>query len=82
LQIYVTAYNDTLHSTTGVAVAKVSDLNVLKIWQKIESNNIKKVPVVKLKSKLGQYVRISKEKMRFAKGAEQNYSTQIFQISE
>jgi hypothetical protein len=29
---------------------------------------------------VGQHVRISKEKMKFAKGSEQNYSTEIFRV--
>jgi hypothetical protein len=31
---------------------------------------------------VGQRVRISKEKLRFAKGGEQNYTTEIFKIKE
>ena len=30
---------------------------------------------------VGQHVRISKEKLKFAKGGEQNYTTEIFRIS-
>jgi hypothetical protein len=41
---------------------------------------IKEYMLQKPKYNLGQHVRISKEKMRFAKGAEQNYSTEFFQI--
>ena len=31
---------------------------------------------------VGQQVRISKEKLKFAKGGEQNYTTEIFRISK
>ena len=31
---------------------------------------------------VGQHVRISKEKLKFAKGGEQNYTTEIFRISK
>jgi len=31
---------------------------------------------------VGQHVRISKGKMRFAKAAEQNFSTEIFRVAE
>jgi len=34
----------------------------------------------KLKFRVGQHVRISKEKMKFAKGGEQNYTTEIFKV--
>jgi hypothetical protein len=29
---------------------------------------------------MGQHVRISKEEMKFAKGGEQNYTTEVFQL--
>ena len=32
--------------------------------------------------RVGQHVRISKEKMRFAKAAEQNFSTDIFRVTK
>ena len=32
--------------------------------------------------RVGKHVRISKEKMKFAKGAEQNFSTDIFRIAK
>ena len=34
----------------------------------------------RVKFRVGQHVRISKEKMRFAKGSEQNYTDEIFRI--
>jgi hypothetical protein len=89
LQKLVTAYNDTVRSATGMAPTKINDTNILKIWKRIDKKNIKKQHVVQPKYKIGQYVRISKEKMRFriskekmrfAKESEQNYSTEIFRI--
>jgi len=38
--------------------------------------------VAKIKLIVGQHVRISKEKMKFAKGGEQTYSTEIFRITK
>jgi len=38
--------------------------------------------VAKVKFSVGQYVRISKEKMKFAKGGEYNFSTEIFLITK
>jgi len=32
--------------------------------------------------RLGQHVRISKEVMQFAKGAEQNFNTEIFRVKK
>jgi len=40
------------------------------------------VRVAKAKFRAGQHVRISKEKMKFAEGAEQNFSTDIFRITK
>ena len=34
----------------------------------------------KVKSNVGQHVRITKEKIKFAKGSEQNYTDEIFRI--
>jgi len=39
------------------------------------------VRVARAKFRAGQHVRISKKKMKFAKGAEQNFSTEIFRIA-
>jgi hypothetical protein len=40
----------------------------------------RKIPIAKPKLRVGQHVRISKEKMKFAKGGEQNYTTEVFRI--
>jgi hypothetical protein len=40
----------------------------------------RKIPIAKPKLGVGQHVRISKEKMKFAKGGEQNYTTNVFRI--
>jgi len=42
----------------------------------------RRVRVAKAKFRVGQHVCISKEKMKFAKGAEQNFSTEIFRIAK
>jgi hypothetical protein len=39
-----------------------------------------RIRTAKAKLRVGQHVRISKEKMKFAKGGEQNYTTEIFRI--
>ena len=39
-----------------------------------------RVRVAKATFREGQHVRISKEKMRFAKAGEQNFSTEIFKV--
>ena len=39
-----------------------------------------KIPIAKPRFRVGQHVCISKEKMKFAKGGEQNYNTDVFRI--
>jgi len=41
-----------------------------------------RIRAVPAKFRAGQHVRIRKEKMKFAKGAEQNFSTEIFPIAK
>ena len=79
LQKFLTAYNNTIHSSMGMAPSKINETNVLSVWQRLNSKQVKQKPV---KFKVGQTVRISKEKMRFAKGFEQNYSTEVFKIAK
>ena len=40
----------------------------------------RRIPIAQPKFCVGQHVRISKEKMKFAKGGEQNYTTEVFRI--
>ena len=58
---FVKGYNATVHSSTGMAPANVTDSDVLTIWkllQKRQSGGY----VIKAKYSVGQHVRISKEK--------------------
>ena len=41
-----------------------------------------RIPPVNVKFHVGQHFRISKEKMKFAKVSEQNFSTELFRISK
>ena len=64
-----------------MAPARVTGKEVLNIWNRMTDKQakLKKAPVI---YGVGQTVRISKEKMKFAKGFEQNYSVEIFEISK
>ena len=75
---FVGAYNDTVHSTTGMTLSRVTDLNVLAVWKRM---NHRRICVAKVKLSFEQHVRISKEKMKFAKGGEHNFSTEVFRIT-
>jgi len=81
LNKFVKAYNDTVHTTTGIAPSKVTDSDILHIWKRMNTKRVR-IPSVGVKFRLGQHVRISKEKMKFAKASEQNFSTEIFRISK
>ena len=64
-----------------MAPFRVTDSDVVAIWKTMEGRK-RSVRVAKVKFRAEQHVRISKEKMKFAKGAEQNFSTEIFRIAK
>jgi len=76
-----TAYNDKVYSTSGIAPSRVTDSDVLAIWKRMEVQR-QGVRVATGTFRLGQHVHIRKEKMRFAKAAEQNFSTEIFRVAK
>jgi len=79
---FVTAYNDTVHSTTGMAPSLVTHSDILALWKKMEAKRRRRIRVAKVRFSVGQHVRIRKEKMKFAKVGEQNFSTEIFSITK
>jgi len=81
LQKFVNAYNDTVHSATGMAPSKVTDSDVLAIWKKM-NKKIRRVRTIGAKYTVEQHVRISKEKIKFTKGADENFSREIFRINK
>jgi len=83
LTTFVKAYNDMVHLTTGIASSRVTDSDVLVILNRIESSRRGSAIVSKAATfRVGQHVRISKVKIRFAKAAEQNFSTEIFRVAK
>jgi len=72
-------YIDTVRTKTGMAPSRVTDAYVLAIWRRMEARR-QRFRVATSKIRVGQHVRISKEKMKFAKAAEHNFSTEIFRI--
>jgi len=77
---FVKEYNATVQSNTGMAPADVRDTHVLTIWNKMRGKADRARRLCKLKFRVGQHVRISKGKAKFAKGGEQNYTTEIFKV--
>ncbi|GFG37033.1 hypothetical protein Cfor_05732 [Coptotermes formosanus] len=72
-------YNATDHSTTGMAPSEVTDRDILLIWNIMRSKR-RHIRSAKPKFRVGQHVRISKEKMTFAKGSQHSYSAEIFRV--
>jgi hypothetical protein len=58
---------------------RVTDFDVLTIWTRMNEKE-RKISITRHKFHIGQHVRISREKMKFAKGVEQNYTTEVFRI--
>jgi len=79
IQKLVASYNNSVHSTIGIQPSKVNSSNNYSIWKR---NNIlnAKIPQGRVKFKVGDFVRIKKEKVKFVKGYEQNVSTEIFRV--
>jgi hypothetical protein len=75
----VKGYNNSVHNTTGKAPSQFTDSDILAIWQKMNKRQ-SRVRSTKAKFRVGQNVRISKQKMKLAKVGEQNYTTEIFRI--
>ena len=76
---FVRGYTDTVRSATGMATSKVTDSDILAIWNKMRSKH-SSIQRAAVRFSMGQHVRISKEKLKCAKNGEQNYTTEIFRI--
>jgi len=59
----------------------MTDSDVLAIWKRMEAWR-RGVRVAKAEFRVGQHVRNSKDKINFAKSAEQNFITEIFRIAK
>ena len=62
-----------------MATSRLGDSDVLAIWKRI---NRRRIRVSEVEFSVGQHVRISKEKMKFAKDGEQIFYTEIFRITK
>ena len=58
LQDFVAGYNATVHSSTGMTPESVTDSDVLGIWKRMQSKQVR-VRIKKAKYSVGQHVRIS-----------------------
>lgn len=83
LPTFVKAYNDTVPSTTSTAPLGVTDSDELAIWKRMEARRRGRLRVGKSTTfSLGQRLGISKEKMRIAKTAKENFSIEVFRVAK
>jgi hypothetical protein len=59
--------------------SKLNPSNIYSVWKKMNSLRAK-IPQGRVTFKAGDLVRITKEKVEFAKGYEQTFSTEIFRV--
>ena len=64
-----------------MAPSKVTDSDTLAIWNRLRSKH-SAIRYALIRFSVGQHVRITKEKLKFANGGEQNYTMEIFIISK
>ena len=87
----VKSYNNTVHSATGVAPVHVNESNQQAIWDRLylppkayrgllQERHSTRTP--KFQFKVGDYVRVSYIRDKFARGFDQYFSGEIFQIVE
>jgi Integrase core domain len=74
-------YNDSKHSSTGMAPSKVTKSDVLEIWKRMQTRN-SKIVRGKVKFHVGQHVRIAKSKDIFKKGYKQTFTSEIFKVTK
>jgi hypothetical protein len=62
-----------------MATFKVGDTDIFAIWKNMRARQ-SKIKTAVAKYRVCQHVRITNERLKFAKGKEQNYTTVIFMI--
>ena len=77
----LTGYNTSIHSTIFMSPSKVNPSNIYSVCQRMISLWAN-IPKGRVKFKVGDLVRITKEKVKFAKGYEETFSTEIFRVAK
>lgn len=72
-------YNKSVHSTIGMPPSEVRSKDVYTIWKRLQEKR-SRIKRGKIKFKVGDYVRIGKEKSIFSKGYEETFTKEIFKI--
>jgi hypothetical protein len=57
----------------------VNPTNIYSVWQRLNARRTK-IPQGVVKFKVGDHIRITTKKVKFAKGYEQTFSTIIFRV--
>ena len=78
---FVKGYDDTVHSATGMAPSEVTDSDIIAVWNRMRTRR-SAIRSAAVRYSVGQHVRISTVLLKFAKGGEQNYTTEIFRICQ
>jgi hypothetical protein len=77
------SYNNTVHSSIKMAPSEVSVLNQIEVYKNIygeKGSNPERRPPIRYKFKVGEHVRIQKEKLKFEKGYEATFTKETFVI--
>lgn len=79
----VHAYNNSYHRTIKMAPVEVNDKNILQVYRNISASQMTKKlkKPKKPKFKVGDYVRITKDKNVFGKGFTPNFTEELFRIT-
>ena len=78
---FLTGYNTSIHSKIGMPPSKVNPSDIYSVWQRMNCL-LAKISQGRVKLKVGDLVRITKEKVKFAKEYEQTFSTEIFRFTK
>lgn len=82
LQKVLTEYNNSKHRTINMAPAMVNRKNAKEVFNRVYAQHVNQPnrKKKKLKYKMGDFLRISKQKQLFEKGYLANFTTEIFQV--
>lgn len=77
----IESYNNTFHRSIGTSPSSVTEDNFLNVWRKLYKTTLP-LKGTKQKFAIGDCVRLNKLKRHFAKGFENNYTDEIFQVTK
>lgn len=78
----VHSINHSVHRVTGMRPVDVNRKNQESLWQKLYGKYTKNNPSIKYRFKIGDKVRITKEKHQLTKGYLPNFTEEVFVVNE